>query len=131
MLGLLVGLAGSILPGVLDIFKSKASASLKIEEMKAQAALATNEAGLSILKIQSEIQLEEAKKSMPDQIASGIAWVDALSALIRPVMTIGAGVFVVFCKLRNLPLSEVELDICMSTVSYWFGSRALLRYNKK
>lgn len=130
MLGLLVGLAGSVLPGVLDIFKTKANASIRVEELKAQAALATNQAGLDLMKIQAEIALEEAKKSMPDQIITNNIWIDGLSALIRPVFTIGAGSFVVYCKVKGIMLTEIEMDLCMASFSYWFGGRALKRYGK-
>ncbi len=130
LIGPLLGLIGSAMPSIVGIFTKKQETNAEIQKMQAQAALAATESGMRILEKQTDIDLEEAKKSMPDQIITNNIIIDSIQTMFRPLCAYGMTSFYVFCRIKGMPVNDFDQEVLSAILFFYFGSRAFTKKNK-
>lgn len=141
--GILAALTGMV-PGILQFFTMKANNAqqLAIEQLRIQAAKDGVALQIDLANSQSDIQQQQHLYDFAAG-ASGIKWVDALSVLVRPVITIvvfGMWVTVELALLYSALTNEFGIaavadavwdentqQVFMAIVGFWFGNRMLAR----
>lgn len=141
--GILAALTGMV-PGILQFFTMKATNAqqLAIEQLRLQAAKDGVALQIDLANSQSDIQQQQHIYDFAAG-ASGIKWIDALSVLVRPLITIvvfGMWVIVevalIYSALNNefgitavadAVWDENTQQIFMAIVGFWFGNRMLGR----
>jgi hypothetical protein len=151
ILGAILGLAGSFIPEIIKIFKSRLEHKQELELFEMQ---------LKYQKEMSEIKMQEARLlaqiELDKQVyqyapiteikVTGKTWLDALQVFanvynqtVRPTITyivIGAWLALKFAMwqqaggtLEAIPKvwTEYESDFVSAIITFWFGSRAMMR----
>lgn len=57
--------------------------------------------------------------SVPGQV------VDFFRGMVRPIITYGSGIYFVYAKVNNIPLTEYDYAIIAGVFTFWFGGRFL------
>lgn len=139
-----LGILGSLLPAIVDIFKRKMELKYEIELTKVQI-----EAGLQNAQVQLDIEQAKADVADANSVRSfdnnidGGKFINALRASIRPVITYSFFILFVIIKLSQLLVAlesgatSVEMIALIwdqdtialfgSIMGFWFGSRMLMQ----
>ena len=132
ILGSLLGLFGSAVPEIIQLFKDSA-------QRKHELALADRQTVIA----EAATDTEEVKSVHKAFKATGVWIVDCLNGLIRPMLTIsffGLYVWVKYSQYTNnmefpwksVPLwSEDDMAIFATIIAFWFGSRGFKRAREK
>lgn len=125
ILAALVGLFGSALPKVFDIYQDKKDKSHELELIRLQIAR-DKELGVqaaNAIEVQGDAQI--LIKAL-DTLKTGIKWVDALNGTVRPAVTYLLVVTYVFNKFYyNYAWTAFDSDLLAVILGFWFGTRAL------
>ncbi len=144
LLGSLLGFISSTFPDLLNIWKDRADRSHELaildRQMEAQKLNHTNR--LEEIHVQADISESKALYSHASQ-PSGVPWVEALRATVRPMITYAF--FVLFATVKIAALFQLlnsgftvadsliiiwdgETQALFAAVmSFWFGQRALTK----
>lgn len=146
LLGSLLGFGTSFLPKVMDFFQRKQDNAHELAiidmQMKAQSELHTQR--IEEINVEGDIrEMESLHRSDRD---SGVRWVEALRATVRPVITYVFFAVFVTVKITGLmalldagDAIHVAMDaiwdqetkaIFAAVISFWFGQRAMQRFLK-
>jgi hypothetical protein len=150
ILGSLLGLFGAAVPEIFKIFQDKRDKRFEIEMLEAQARNAEKlreyDAKLFASQAEANYFVEEQKRIGQQQSndKTGIRWVDALNAIVRPVLALGFLAlfsFIKICIVLNTDILIIVSDpslvwndedsaIFAAIVSFYFGSRTLEKFRK-
>lgn len=141
----LLGLLGSALPAILEIFKSRQETAnaIKLEEARNEAARVNSKLKLDQLNLEADIA---ETKSIYDSDAAldGGKFVNSFRAIIRPLITMVFFLVFIFVKvyafyygiqvqgldvINMLPIiwDDETASLFAVTMGFWFGNRALDR----
>jgi len=145
LLGSLLGLFGSAVPELFKWFQDKRDKAFELQMLEAQAknAAALREYDAKMFSAQADAsfytaeQDRLAKQQMNDR--TGIRWVDATNAMVRPVIALGF--LALYCIIKILVVWNLGIDAVIdrpwliwsdedsgtfaTVISFYFGSRAL------
>lgn len=150
ILGSLIGLFGSAVPEIFKILQDKRDKRFELEMLEAQARNAAQlreyDAKLFASQAEANYFVEEQKRIGQQQSndKTGIRWVDALNAVVRPVMALGFLALFSFIKISivlntdisiivsdpSLVWSDEDSAIFAAIISFYFGSRTLEKFRK-
>lgn len=147
LLGALLGLFGSLAPELVKLFQDKRDKAHEVDILKLQASEGANlrEYDAKMFAAQADMAFYTAEQ---DRIANqqandktGIQFVDAANALVRPV--IAYAFFALYAFIKVYIIMSVGMDTVLSTpwvvwseedagifaaiISFYYGSRALKR----
>jgi hypothetical protein len=132
----LVGFLGSMLPEILHVFKDKADREheLKILQLQLEQQKMGNVARLDEIKVQADsVEVQALYKTFN----SGVRWVDAYNATVRPSLAYAFFLLYSAVKLmqfhHNMPWllwSEEDQAIFAGIISFYFGQRAFTKLRK-
>lgn len=135
LLSSLLGLLGSALPKVFDFYQDKKDKAHELELVRLQIQrdkeIGTQNA--NAIEIQGDASVLTAAINA-STIKSGIKWVDALSATVRPTVTYLLVLLYIVVKLQvftELEFTEFDQDLLAVTLGFWFGSRLLQKPTTK
>lgn len=147
-LGALLGFAGSLMPEIMKIFQDRRDKGHEVILMEKQAQLGAQlrEYDAKIMDTQAEasflIQEQDRIANQVKNDKTGIWWVDASNAMVRPV--IAYGFFALYSFIKIYTLFQMDLKaivqgtpwniwtdedamIFSAIISFYFGSRAMKR----
>jgi len=151
ILGAILGLAGSFIPEIIKIFKSKQEHKQELEMLEMQLKYQREMTELKIEEAKAMAQVELDKQvyqyAEPQELKiTGKWWLDAIQIImnaynqsVRPTITylvIGAWLLLKFSMwqsaggtLQAIPQiwSDVENEFVSVVVTFWFGSRVVMR----
>jgi hypothetical protein len=145
LLGSLLGFVSSAFPDFLNIWKDRADRNheLAILDRQIEANKLNHAQRLEEIHIQADISESKALYTHASQ-PSGVKWVEALRATVRPVITYAFfGLFAtvklaVLIKLLDQGVSIMDGLIAVwdgetqalfaAVMTFWFGQRALAKY---
>ena len=148
ILGSLLGFAGSAVPSIIDIFKSKEEKRTQVEMFKLQLEAKEKGVDLDIRLLEAKTVVEEQKSLLEHDIALGKqgGFINSLRAFVRPFITyvffltfIGIKIALVWNTISSGGDLNATLDVVWdeqtetifaAIVSFWFGSRALEKIKK-
>lgn len=161
LISTLLGFVSSAVPDVIKLFRDSQDRAHELEVLKLQmdfdkAQLADNALAradqLKAIGIQADTAEAAALNTRVKDSLTGIAWVDALSGSVRPVITYAFFVLYVVIKgaqfsillssslpwQNNLSVSqalvslwtEEDIAIFSAIIAFWFGQRALMKARK-
>jgi hypothetical protein len=148
ILGSLLGFAGSAVPSIIDIFKSKEEKRTQVEMFKLQLEAKEKGVDLDIRLLEAKTVAEEQKSLLEHDIALGKqgGFINSLRAFVRPFITyvffltfIGIKIALVWNTISSGGDLNATLDVVWdeqtetifaAIVSFWFGSRALEKIKK-
>ena len=148
ILGSLLGFAGSAVPSIIDIFKSKEEKRTQVEMFKLQLEAKEKGVDLDIRLLEAKTVAEEQKSLLEHDIALGKqgGFINSLRAFVRPFITyvffltfIGIKIALVWNTISSGGDLNATLDVVWdeqtetifaALVSFWFGSRALEKIKK-
>jgi hypothetical protein len=144
----ILGALSGMVPGILQFFTMKANNAqqLALEQLRLQAAREGTALQIDLANSQSDI--EQSKHLYEFAGApSGVKWVDALTAFIRPYVTIvflhvwmieiGALTYYGYSKgmdvkaIAQLVLTPEFWAALAAIIGFWFGNRMLVRGNQQ
>lgn len=147
ILGSIVGFLSSAFPDLMSMIRDRSDRRHELEIMSRQ--LAAQAAGhserLDEIRMQADIAESKSLYSYAST-ESGVRWVDALRASVRPVLTYAF--FALFCVVKmcgllqlinhGVPVTEslvavwdAETQALFAAVmSFWFGQRALTKFRR-
>lgn len=155
ILGGLLGLITSALPEAFRWLRARQDQAheIRMTELQIEAQAATAQQRLEEVRVESERALGEAMSR--EQVAlieaqrpTGIRWIDALSASVRPLVTYAFVAMYASVKIAQyntlfnervaMTWSEAiatlwtgeDMAVFMAVISYWFGARALARHRQ-
>ncbi len=133
----LLGFLGSGFPDLMKLIQDKQDKTHELEIMEKQIEL--QKLGLSQRLEEIQIQSEgQEMKALYEAVKTGITWVDALGATVRPVLAYAfIGIFMLSklpvilmvgvdpFNLELIPYLWMESDACIfsSIIAFYFGSR--------
>ena len=144
LLSPLLGILGSLLPSIVDIFKRKMELKYEIELTKVQieASLQNAQITLDIQESKADIADAESVRSYDSNIDGG-KFINSLRASIRPVITYSFFFLFVVVKLTQLIVAvdsgenasaallaiwdQDTMSLFGAIMGFWFGSRMLER----
>jgi hypothetical protein len=142
----IVGIFGSVLPNIVDIFKSKQDTLNEIKLIEAKSEQAKVLAGLKIDELNLEADINETKSIHADDVnLDGGKFVNAFRAVIRPFITfvfftmfMGIKAYAVYYAtqvqgldvINVLPIiwDEETSAIFGAVMGFWFGNRGIEKY---
>ena len=142
LLSPILGILGSLLPSIVDIFKKKMEYQYEIELTKIQleATLQSAQINLDIQESKADIADAESVRSYDSNVDGG-KFINTLKASIRPVITYCFFTLFVLVKLTQLTMAtESGVDVNAALIAiwdqdtmalfgaimgFWFGSRIL------
>jgi hypothetical protein len=145
LLGSLLGFVSSAFPDLLNIWKDRADRSheLAILDRQIEANKFNHAQRLEEIHVQADISESKALYAHASQ-PSGVKWVEALRATVRPIITYAFfGLFAtvklaVLIKLLDQGVSITDGLIAVwdgetqalfaAVMTFWFGQRALAKY---
>lgn len=146
LISTIIGLIGSLLPSVIEIFKSKQDATNEVKLLEARAEYNKLAAELKVKELNVQADIDETK-SIHDSDAAidGGKFVNAFRAIIRPLITlvfflvfVGIKVYAVYYATQVQHIDLINLlpiiwdddtaAIFSAIMGFWFGSRTLDRY---
>jgi hypothetical protein len=146
LLGSLLGFGTSFLPKVMDFFQDRSDKKHELEVMEVQIRqqkeLATQK--LEAINVEADIrEIEALQKSMQP---TGVGWVDAYRASVRPTITycffgifcfveISAYLSLTAMGISGLDAARLTFDentqaLFSCVIAFWFGGRAISRLSK-
>lgn len=155
LLGLIAGGVFRLLPELVGLFKAKRDADheyrmtqlqLQIDQARSQQAIDLVHAQGAVAADTAEIQgWAEALRAQSQP--SGVAWVDALSSSVRPVLTywwclllytankaivvaVGLQQSLPLAQLAPVVLTDFDRSVVASIIGFWFTDRALRKLGK-
>lgn len=153
LLGSLLGLFSSALPTVLQIFTRAQDHRHEIALMSLQMQAQRELAAQRVEEVRVQADAAEMAALSAEQVAlihaqaqpTGVRWVDAVSSLVRPTITL---LFLIdyivlkaaqFLLMQNSAIewtvavgqlwTETDYTILATIMSFWFGDRAFRRQN--
>lgn len=144
LLSALLGLLGSGFPKIIEFFQDKVDKNHELNIMNLQLEMAKLNVGAQLQEIQTTENIAEIK-ALYSTWNTGIHWIDALNALIRPVIAIV--LIIVYCSMeysifiacREQTLSVSEMSEALWTqedqsfftciLAYYFGARTLEKFS--
>lgn len=145
LLGSLLGFLSAGIPKVLEYFEKKQENKLQLDIIKAQAAAAKDGHQLDIAMYNIKRSAEEQKMLLDHDIEIGKSqgWAGNLRTSVRPIITYAFfGVFAIvkLSLLYHFLTSGVDFNMAIemiwdeetqaifaAVISFWFGSRAIVR----
>lgn len=142
ILGALLGLAGSIIPELLKLYKDKQDKKHELEMLKLQLekekVITELRVQESVATAQIELDKEVYRFARPDITPTGFRFADTLQALgsflntlVRPLITSIAVFIWLTYRLKHGDWSPIDTEIIWCIITFWFGGRAFLRAYKK
>ena len=144
LLGSLLGFVSSALPDVLKMVTARADRQHELDIMDRQIAMQGQGAEQKLAEIQVQADITESVALYKSAVPTGVAWVDALSGTVRPVITyafftlfaaVKGSALYVLVVMHGAALTEALPQIWdgetaalfAATISFWFGQRALAK----
>ncbi len=147
LLGALLGFIGSVAPELIKLLQDRRDKAHELKMLKAQAenAQALREYDAKLLAMQADAAFYTAEQDrLSSQIkndATGIWWVDASNAMVRPIVAYGFFALYAFIKVYTMTSMGIETvittpqvvwgdedaGIFSAIVAYYFGSRHMKR----
>lgn len=148
LLGSLLGFGTSFLPSILDFFKQAQAHKQKLEMMKMQSELLEKKSALRIQELDKQAEIKEVEGLYKhDASLDGGKFVNALRSSVRPVITyIFMGLFIavevsIIVKFMqtggdwtgavNLLWSDEVAGLWSAILAFWFGNRAISKFQRK
>ncbi|WP_342270036.1 hypothetical protein [Rickettsia endosymbiont of Orchestes rusci] len=135
IIGSLIGFLSSFVPEILNFVKDKKDKEheLKLINLQIEAAKANQASKLAAVKIQADT--EESRYLYLHAAPSRVKWVDALAALVRPLITFMFVLSYVYFKHKYQGTiveiwTEEDQGIFNTVICFWFGNRAISKYKK-
>lgn len=138
ILGALLGLAGSIIPELIKLYKDKQDKKHELEMLKLQlekekviTELRVQEA---IITSQIELDKEVYRFARPEIQPTGFRLADTLQAIgfflntiVRPLITGLAVTIWLGYRMKMGGWSSIDTEIVWCIITFWFGGRAFMR----
>jgi len=137
LFGSIIGLLGSALPNIFNIYKEKKDREHEITimrmQMEQQAQGHTER--LEEINIQADVAESAA---IYRTYTTGITWVDALNGTVRPVITYAF--FILYAAVKFMQYNEggwaslwgdEDWAIFSTALSYYFGQRAMTKFSQR
>jgi len=148
LLGSLLGFGTSFLPSILDFFKQAQAHKQKLEMMKMQSELLEKKSALRLQELDKQAEIKEVEGLYKhDASLDGGKFVDALRSSVRPVITyIFMGLFIAveisiivkfmetggeWTEAVNLLWSDEVAGLWSAILAFWFGNRAISKFQNK
>ena len=148
LLGSLLGFGTSFLPSILDYFKQAQAHKQKLEMMKMQSELLEKKSALRIQELDKQAEIKEVEGLYKhDASLDGGKFVNALRSSVRPVITyIFMGLFIAvevsiivkfmetggdWTEAVNLLWSDEVAGLWSAILAFWFGNRAISKFQSK
>ena len=148
LLGSLLGFGTSFLPSILDFFKQAQAHKQKLEMMKLQGELLEKKSALRIQELDKQAEIKEVEGLYKhDASLDGGKFVNALRSSVRPVITyIFMGLFIAvevsimvkfmetggdWTEAVNLLWSDEVAGLWSAILAFWFGNRAISKFQRK
>jgi hypothetical protein len=146
LLGSLLGFGTSFLPKIIDLWQDRSDKKheLAVMEVQIRQQIELADQKLEAVNVDADIrEIEALQKSMQP---TGVSWVDAYRASVRPTITYCF--FGVFCFVEisaylsltamgisgldaaQLTFDENTFALFSCVISFWFGGRAISRLSK-
>tara|TARA_B100001094_G_C17777252_1_gene597932 strand:- start:103 stop:558 length:456 start_codon:yes stop_codon:yes gene_type:complete len=148
LLGSLLGFGTSFLPSILDFFKQAQAHKQKLEMMKLQGELLEKKSALRIQELDKQAEIKEVEGLYKhDASLDGGKFVNALRSSVRPIITyIFMGLFIAveisiivkfmetggeWTEAVNLLWSDEVAGLWSAILAFWFGNRAISKFQKR
>ena len=148
LLGSLLGFGTSFLPSILDYFKQAQVHKQKLEMMKMQSELLEKKSALRLQELDKQAEIKEVEGLYKhDASLDGGKFVNALRSSVRPVITyIFIGLFIAveisiivkfmetggeWTEAVNLLWSDEVAGLWSAILAFWFGNRAISKFQNK
>ena len=148
LLGSLLGFGTSFLPSILDYFKQAQVHKQKLEMMKMQSELLEKKSALRLQELDKQAEIKEVEGLYKhDASLDGGKFVNALRSSVRPVITyIFMGLFIAveisiivkfmetggeWTEAVNLLWSDEGAGLWSAILAFWFGNRAISKFQRK
>ena len=148
LLGSLLGFGTSFLPSILDFFKQAQAHKQKLEMMKLQSELLEKKSALRLQELDKQAEIKEVEGLYKhDASLDGGKFVNALRSSVRPVITyIFMGLFIAvevsiivkfmetggdWTEAVNLLWSDEVAGLWSAILAFWFGNRAISKFQRK
>jgi|TARA_X000001388_G_scaffold75211_1_gene69498 hypothetical protein len=148
LLGSLLGFGTSFLPSILDFFKQAQAHKQKLEMMKMQSELLEKKSALRLQELDKQAEIKEVEGLYKhDASLDGGKFVNALRSSVRPVITyIFMGLFIAvevsiivkfmetggdWTEAVNLLWSDEVAGLWSAILAFWFGNRAISKFQSK
>ena len=148
LLGSLLGFGTSFLPSILDYFKQAQAHKQKLEMMKMQSELLEKKSALRLQELDKQAEIKEVEGLYKhDASLDGGKFVNALRSSVRPVITyIFMGLFIAvevsiivkfmetggdWTEAVNLLWSDEVAGLWSAILAFWFGNRAISKFQNK
>ena len=148
LLGSLLGFGTSFLPSILDFFKQAQAHKQKLEMMKMQSELLEKKSALRLQELDKQAEIKEVEGLYKhDASLDGGKFVNALRSSVRPVITyIFMGLFIAvevsiivkfmetggdWTEAVNLLWSDEVAGLWSAILAFWFGNRAISKFQRK
>ena len=148
LLGSLLGFGTSFLPSILDFFKQAQAHKQKLEMMKLQSELLEKKSALRLQELDKQAEIKEVEGLYKhDASLDGGKFVNALRSSVRPVITyIFMGLFIAvevsiivkfmetggdWTEAVNLLWSDEVAGLWSAILAFWFGNRAISKFQSK
>ena len=138
LLGSLAGFLSALIPEVLGFIKDKRDKAHELALVKLQIEAGKNSSSSRIDEVVIKSDLDKERLIYSHAKPIGIPWVDALSALVRPLITylflalyIGVKLTIIFSYQIGvcMPVWTNEDEVLLSVImGFWFGNRIINKY---
>lgn len=138
LLGSLAGFLSALIPEVLGFIKDKRDKAHELALVKLQIEAGKNSSSSRIDEVVIKSDLDKERLIYSHAKPIGISWVDALSALVRPLITylflalyIGVKLTIIFSYQIGvcMPVWTNEDEVLLSVImGFWFGNRMINKY---
>ena len=138
LLGSLAGFLSALIPEVLGFIKDKRDKAHELALIKLQIEAGKNSSSSRIDEVVIKSDLDKERLIYSHAKPIGIPWVDALSALVRPLITylflalyIGVKLTIIFSYQIGvcMPVWTNEDEVLLSVImGFWFGNRMINKY---
>lgn len=138
LLGSLAGFLSALIPEVLSFIKDKRDKAHELALVKLQIEAGKNSSSSRIDEVVIKSDLDKERLIYSHAKPIGIPWVDALSALVRPLITylflalyIGVKLTIIFSYQIGvcMPVWTNEDEVLLSVImGFWFGNRMINKY---
>ena len=146
LLGSLLGFGTSFLPKVMDFFQDRSDKKHELAVMEVQIRQQKELADQKLEAINVEADIREIEALQKSMQPTGIGWVDAYRASVRPTITYAFFVLFIFVEISaylsltasgisGLNAAQIIWDeetsaLFAAVISFWFGGRAIARLSK-
>lgn len=138
LLGSVAGFLSALIPEVLGFIKDKRDKAHELALVKLQIEAGKNSSSSRIDEVVIKSDLDKERLIYSHAKPIGIPWVDALSALVRPLITylflalyIGVKLTIIFSYQIGvcMPVWTNEDEVLLSVImGFWFGNRMINKY---